>query len=97
MVGVFASGKGMLLTKTGGIGKGTEYGVASAFGLDAQGGVDVAIMDRFLVRAAGRYQRVKFKFQGDGLLTDRDQDGEQDVGGATDVFLGGYLTLGYLF
>jgi hypothetical protein len=45
-----------------------------------------------------RYVRMAYDFNGaGGALVDRDGDGDDDVGGALDVYLGGYATLGYLF
>ncbi len=38
-----------------------------------------------------------YDFDGSGMQTNRDAEPDQDVGGALDVFLGGYVTAGYIF
>jgi hypothetical protein len=45
------------------------------------------------------YQRMAFSFDGTGAKSNNlDMDpGSKDVGGALDLYLGGYVTTGYLF
>ena len=57
----------------------------------------LCVRERIMLAAYGHYQRISFSFKGKGLLTDRDGDGETDVGGAADLYLGGFVTAGYRF
>jgi hypothetical protein len=86
-----------LMLETGEIQTGDQYGVAGVFGLDVDAGLEYDVTDRILVGAYGHYQRIAFAFKGQGALTDRDDDGEADVGGAADLYLGGFVTAGYRF
>jgi hypothetical protein len=92
-----AEGRAMFLLQTGQIGRADQYGQASALGVNADAGIEVALGERVLLRAGGHLQRIGFDFTGTGEQTDRNNDGTVDVGGATDVFFGGVATVGYLF
>jgi hypothetical protein len=87
----------MALLATGEIQKGEQYGVATVLGIDGDLGLEFAVTPKILVRAAGHYQRIGYTFQNKGDLTDRDDDGNADVGGAADTYFGGLVTAGYVF
>jgi hypothetical protein len=75
------------------------YGSGSALGVDADLALEWTFLGRAVLRVGGRYQRFAFSFDGNGRLSNN-RDGNpatQDVGGATDQYYGGYLTVGYVF
>lgn len=80
-----------------------SYGESSVTGLDLDLGAEIAPLSSWPVPAALRvrlglrYIRVGLGFDGSGALTELDGDGETDVDGASDSYLGGYLAAGYVF
>lgn len=92
-----AEGKFMAILSTGEVQNPEQYGAATVTGFDADLALEYALTDHFLVRAGGRLMAIGYKFKGNGELSDRDGNGEADVGGASDRYLGGYLTGGYAF
>jgi len=68
--------------------------------LEAEGelGGDYALTRNIFARASFRFETIGFKFKGTGAMTTgRDTDPEQDVFGARDNYLGGAVTVGYLY
>lgn len=90
-------GKFMAVLGTGEIQEPEQYGAATVTGFDGDAGLEYAIGDHFLARAGARLIYVGYKFKGNGAQSDRDGNGSADVGGASDRYLGGYLTAGYAF
>jgi hypothetical protein len=90
-------GKFLAVLDTGEIQQPTQYGAATVTGFDGDAGLEYRIGQNFLARAGARLVLMGYAFKGTGTLTDRKQDGEVDVGGAADRYLGGYLTAGYAF
>lgn len=79
-----------------------NYGGGTIAGVDVDAGLEVRPVPRVAVRGGVRYLRVAFDFDGTGADTKRDSlptpaDDDQDVGGALDEYLGGYVTASYLF
>lgn len=74
------------------------YGAATVNGVDLDAGLQWRATDRISVRGGVRYLRMGFSFEGTGAMsTDLDGDPDQDVGGASDVYLGGYLLAGVAY
>ncbi|HLU68611.1 MAG TPA: hypothetical protein VKZ63_20160 [Kofleriaceae bacterium] len=90
-------GKFLAVLGTGEIQQPEQYGAATVTGLDVDAGLEYRIGEHFLARAGARLMYLGFAFKGTGTLADRDQNGEVDVGGASDRYLGGYVTAGYAF
>jgi hypothetical protein len=90
--------KFLAVLDTGEIQKPAQYGAATVTGFDIDGGLEYRIGQHFLARGGVRYLMMGYKFKtGTGTLTDRNNDGADDVGGASDRYLGGYVTAGYIF
>ncbi|HEU0032963.1 MAG TPA: hypothetical protein VFQ53_20165 [Kofleriaceae bacterium] len=88
----------MFISNTGQMQKADAYGSASVNGFEGEFGGDYNITQSIILRGALRFERIGFKFNGNGMLsTGRDADPEQDVQGATDLYLGAAVTLGYLY
>ncbi len=96
---LFAGGAYLVMLAAGEIQETAFYGGGSVQGVEAEIGIDIRIRPRLLGKIGGRYQRIAYDFDGSGMQTTmRDGDGsDQDVGGALDEYLGGYVTVGYLF
>ena len=92
-----AEGKFMAVLDTGRIQTPEEYGAATVTGFDGDLGLEYALGDHFLARAGARLIMIGYSFKGNGVQSDRDGNGSPDVGGASDRYLGGYLTAGYAF
>jgi len=90
-------GKFMAVLGTGEIQQPEQYGAATVTGFDGDLGLEYALGDHFLARAGARLIMLGYSFKGNGELSDRDGNGSADVGGASDRYLGGYLTAGYAF
>jgi len=89
----------MLITDTGPIQDNSQYGAAHMVGYEAAGSVDYRITPNIFARGSFRYEKISFTFKGSGLQSNA-RDGmpmTQDVTGATDLYVGGTLTVGYVF
>ena len=88
-----------LMTDTGQIQHQDQYGTAKVYAFDGTAGVDYLIKPNLFVRAAGRYEVMRFKFTGNGAQSNaRDNNPmTQDVYDAHDNYIGGFLTAGYLY
>jgi hypothetical protein len=89
--------KFLAVLDTGEIQQPTQYGAATVTGVDADGGLEMRFGQHFLARAGARLLLMGYDFKGTGEMADRDANGEIDVGGAADRYLGGYMTAGYIF
>ena len=94
-----ASARGLLFLDAGAIQNPEEYGAATVTGVDAEAGFEVFITRRILVHVSGAFTRIGFDFIGNGTQTNaRDSEpSSQDIGGASDQYLGGHATLGVVF
>ncbi len=88
-----------LISAAGQISQADQYGPASVLGIDFSLGADYAIKKNIFVRAAFNVETIGFSFKGTGTLSNnRDMDPtQQDVFGARDTYLGGAVTVGYLY
>jgi opacity protein-like surface antigen len=77
----------------------SQYGAASVLGFEGSAGADYAITDNIFARAAVRFETIGINFKGTGnLSTMRDGDPATiDVTAARDTYLGGLVTVGYLY
>jgi hypothetical protein len=94
-----ADAKLLLPLSTGMIQDPDQYGQAKVFGFDVSAGADYLIRPNIFVRAAGRVEVISFAFAGKGSLSNaRDNNPmTQDVTGAHDNYIGGFVTAGYLY
>jgi opacity protein-like surface antigen len=65
---VFGGGGALLVLSAGQISDGDQYGSASAFGYDLNGGVDYKVSDRVGVRVAAQMDQISLTFKGTGTL-----------------------------
>ncbi len=87
-----------LISNTGQMTKGDQYGKATVSGIDFAFSGDYALTPAVFARAGVKLERIGYKFDGSGALTTtRDADAEQDVKGATDLYIGAAFTVGYLY
>jgi hypothetical protein len=89
-------GKGMLISNAGPIQGTTSYGRAKIYGIDAIGGLEIALGNRFLVRLAGEFVQIGYAFQNAGALSDGSNGGPK-VGGLADQSVGGSATLAVVY
>lgn len=76
----------------------SAYGRAAVRGIDMDAAVAYAIAPEVDLSAGVRYLRVALDFDGTGdMATARDGDPDQDVAGAADRYVGGYVQVGYAF
>ncbi|MBI4510775.1 MAG: hypothetical protein HY698_14160 [Deltaproteobacteria bacterium] len=88
----------LLVMSTGDMEKKENYGGAGVSGLNADVGLEYALTPKLGLRCGFRITRFAYDFDGTGTKsTNRDTDPEQDVGGAVDRYMGGYLVAGYVF
>ena len=99
-VTVFGGADGLLIFEAGAIQRTTSYGPATVYGLEATGGVDIAITRQIAVRVGVEYSQIMFTFtpKGPTMANNRDNNPTtQDVMGATDRSIGGAVTLGFVY
>jgi len=94
---VLAEAKFLAPLNTGEIQENDHYGPATVMGFEGEAALEYQFFGSFMARAGVRYMLLDFSFDGDGALDDRDGNGEDDVSGASDRYLGGFLTGGYWF
>ncbi len=88
----------LLVSKTGQMQRPDQYGGAKVSGIEGEIGGDYALTKTLFARAAIKFETIGFKFNGSGMLTTgRDGDTDVDVSGARDTYLGGAVTVGYLY
>ena len=86
------------MMKTGEISEGDQYGQGTVTGFEGELHADYRFTNNLFARAAFKFMTVGFSFNGNGdLSTNRDADAEQDVFGARDTYLGGFVGAGFLF
>lgn len=96
---LFVDARYLQVLSSGEITETAFYGSGGALGFDGEVGFEYIFARRGVVRVGGRYQRIALDFDGNGTLSNN-LDGNpatQDVGGATDSFVGAYIAAGYLF
>lgn len=87
-------GQGMLVRTTGAIQTVAEYGAAEVTGVAGNVTIDAAITPRVLLRLRAEVTQMGFDFLGKGEMSNnRDNDPDQDVGGALDRWLGAAANL----
>lgn len=74
-----------------------NYGAGTAAGVDAHASVSFRMRESFVLSAGLALTRIGFAFDGSGALTELDQLPDQEVGGAADTYVGGFMTAGYSF
>jgi hypothetical protein len=94
---LLAEAKVLAPMTTGPIQELDQYGPATVFGYEGEAVFEYQITRTINARAGGRLMQLSYTFDGDGDLDDRDGNGENDVTGASDRFLGGFVTAGYSF
>ena len=88
----------MAFLGTGAIQKNDQYGAATVTGFEGELGGDYLLTKNIFARASFKFETIGFKFKGTGSQsTMRDTDMEQDVFGARDNYIGGTVTVGYLY
>ncbi|MBA3542130.1 MAG: hypothetical protein H0T79_21120 [Deltaproteobacteria bacterium] len=88
----------MAFLGTGEIQTAASYGAATVTGFEGEVSGDYLVTKNIFARAAFRFETIGFKFTGKGdKSTGRDNDPEQDVFGARDSYIGGAVTVGYLY
>ena len=88
------AGQGMLVQTTGPIQSVQEYGAAEVTGVAGSAIIDAAITPRVLLRLRADFTQYGFDFLGRGEMSNnRDNDPDQDVGGALDRWLGAAANL----
>ncbi|MBL0219262.1 MAG: hypothetical protein IPQ07_36005 [Myxococcales bacterium] len=88
----------MAFLGTGAIQKNDSYGAATVTGFEGEIGGDYLLTKNIFARAAFKFETIGFSFKGTGTMTTgRDTDTDQDVFGARDNYLGGAVTVGYLY
>jgi opacity protein-like surface antigen len=95
-----AVGRLFVLLDAGDVAKADQYGdTSSSLGYEAGLDVEYMISERLGVRAGARYMNFTLGFEGNGTLSNElDNDAStQDVDGISDTYLGGLVTVGYLF
>jgi opacity protein-like surface antigen len=96
---LLADARYMLVLSDGDFSNAANYGTSTVAGIDVDAGLEFRLMPRLPIHAGFRYTRIAYTINGDGDLSNN-LDGNpntQDVGGALDVYLGGYVTAGYIF
>jgi TolB-like protein len=94
---VLAEGRYVHVLDAGQIEDADRYGDASVFAFDADLGAELMVMPNLVARAGARFTQYSLEFDGQGALTERTDDGTQDVTAASDRYLGFYATAGVLF
>ncbi len=92
-------GRFLLVTDTGEMQQADQYGGASVTGYDVDAAADYNMDARLFFRLGFHTAGIAYDFKGTGAeTTNRDGDPtDQDVFGALDRYLGGYLNAGYRF
>lgn len=73
------------------------YGNATVQGVDVDAHLAYMASERMVIRGGVQFVRMGFAFDGSGAMTQLDSSPDQDVGGAADTWLGGYVTAGVVF
>jgi len=92
-----ASGRYLHVLDAGQITTPAAYGNATIQGLDVDAHLIYMASDSLAIRGGVQFVRMGFAFDGSGAMTQLDESPDQDVGGAADTWLGGYVTAGLVF
>ncbi len=88
----------MAITNPGDIGSTNQYGGGGKIGFEGALGADYMLKPKIFLRAQIRVEEVSLSFNGTGTqTTNRDSDPAQDVHGATDLYYGGAVTIGFFY
>ncbi len=86
------------ILKSGDISTPDQYGTTSGTGLDLVVSGKYMLTPAIFARGAVNAERISLAFNGTGMLTTmRDGDMEQDVQGATDLYIGIAASIGFLY
>jgi hypothetical protein len=98
-IALLAEAKGMLILGAGEIVTADQYGSATVLGLDGDLAAEYHVTDRIAVRAGAHLTAISYAFDGNGeQAINRDGNASTvDVAGASDRYLGGYVTAGYAY
>lgn len=98
-IALHAGGKALLVQEAGPIQAESSYGGAKITGVDGSFGLDVAVMKNVVVGLSGSFTQIGYEFVGNGEETfNRDLDPDtQDVGGASDRYIGVAGTVGVVY
>jgi|GEM_PF-4446146 len=93
------SGAFLVVTDAGDMTTPETYGSATITGSDADLNLRYRLTDRITVSVGAMATAIAFDFNNDGELSaNRDMDvNTEDVAGALDLYMGGYLTAGYTY
>ncbi|MBP9084800.1 MAG: hypothetical protein KBG15_01730 [Kofleriaceae bacterium] len=91
--------RGLLVFDAGAIQTKQEYGQATITGVEANVSIDILLGARFALKVAGDVAVLGYSFTGNGEQSNnRDMDpATKDVGGASDRYLGGSVTMAVLY
>jgi hypothetical protein len=92
-----AAGRYLHVLDAGEITMPAAYGNATVQGVDVDAHLAYMASERMVIRGGVQFVRMGFAFDGTGAMTQLDASPDQDVGGAADTWLGGYLTAGLSF
>lgn len=94
-VAFFGDARVLLVSSAGAIEKTNSYGPATITAFEAEAGIELTLNQRLALRLAGDLTLLGYAFKGTGdLSNNRDLDATtKDVGGASDRYLGGALTV----
>ena len=88
----------LAITSAGPIQEATSYGGAKLTGLEASAGFEIKATPNVFVDVGGSFTQIGYAFVGNGEESNnRDLQEGQDVGGASDRYLGVIGTIGYLY
>ncbi len=88
----------MAFLSDGDIGAPNQYGGGGKIGFEGAIGADYMLKPKIFLRAQIRLEEVSLSFNGTGAQTTmRDSDPAQDVHGATDMYYGGAVTIGFFY
>jgi hypothetical protein len=96
-IAILAEARYLYVLDAGQIQNDNRYGSASVIAFDADVGGEFKVLPYLVARAGARYASYSLEFDGTGELTERTDDGMQDVTAAKDRYLGFYATAGLLF
>jgi len=96
-LGARAGGRYLHVMQAGDIAAASAYGQANVTGMAGEASLNIKLTSKLQLRAGISFLRIAFDFDGSGQMTDLDADSQQDVGGASDTYTGGFVSAGYYF
>jgi opacity protein-like surface antigen len=95
---VYGAASYLITLGTSGITDAASFGSASSYGLEAETGLEVEVIESIFVRLGFHYLRFVLDFDGSGdLAVGLDGDIDQDVIGAVDAYVGGTAQVVFRF